>query len=89
MVLLIAGSDGLVKAIDTDEEYDYTAPYFTIDPETGELVQIDPSKSETSSETEQNSTDEYKAFQLIALLGTVVGLGVLGFLARNVWHKRS
>jgi hypothetical protein len=85
-----------VAAID-DSQYDYGNPYLTLDPKTGELVEVDPRKNAATQNTAQQPTASSNQNQpLLAaerardrlLLAFGAG-GVLLVVAFVAWLRRS
>jgi hypothetical protein len=83
-----------VAAID-DSQYDYGNPYLTLDPKTGELVEVDGRKDAAKQNTAQQSTASSNQNLLAAegdrswLLPAVGVGGALLAIAFVAWLRRS
>jgi len=87
LYLVIATCEN-IYASDTDEAYDYMAPYYTIDKESGQLIEIDPSKSKTTILPVDNSqVGRYGAGDFL-LVAPLVLVGALVYLYRATWRRR-
>lgn len=84
-----------VQAVD-DDPFAYTVPYFVVDPETGQLVEVDPAKeaantTSTGGVVEENYqtsavTENSTPMKIAIAVGFILGVS---FLLAYIWLKKS